>query len=382
MAVLSACCGGQTIEEVLTQVESNNKTLKAAKTYIAAEEVRLTTGLNPDDPVIEADYMIGRPVSGGDQFDFMAVQAFDFPTAYSKMKDVASIERQLLKQEYEETRQKVLLKTKQLFITGIYLNRALRFQEDRLNKAEAMLSDYEEKLKAEQVSRIEVNKIKLQVLKIKTHFRSIESDIRVNNDHLSELNGGNEFALITTTYPDNEAIPDIEIVADSLEASDPQMNQLKGRMEAAQFRIALARAMSLPKFEAGYHYQSVLGQTFNGAHVGLSIPLWKNKNMVKAEQARMELGKVRIEAHVNEHHHHIKQMYEQYQSLQQNLEAYQEILDVDNNENDLRALFDAGQINFIAFAQELEYFYEAEDEMLRIERDYHLVLAALLKYQL
>jgi outer membrane protein, heavy metal efflux system len=49
-----------------------------------------------------------------------------------------------------------------------------------------------------------------------------------------------------------------------------------------QQMVEVSKALNLPKFETGYHYQAMLGQRFNGLHLGLTIPLWENKNKVNA----------------------------------------------------------------------------------------------------
>ena len=104
------------IEQLLTQIESNNATIKAAQIHLEADKLELLTGLNPDDPVLEADYLVGRPVSGGDQFEFTASQGFDFPTAYAKKKQVAETEGQILGYDVEAVRREVLLKAKILSV--------------------------------------------------------------------------------------------------------------------------------------------------------------------------------------------------------------------------------------------------------------------------
>lgn len=43
--------------------------------------------------------------------------------------------------------------------------------------------------------------------------------------------------------------------------------------------------MILPKFSAGYSLERTLGQKYQGISVGISIPLWENKNRVKQAKA-------------------------------------------------------------------------------------------------
>jgi len=369
------------IEQLLTQIESNNATIKAAQIHLEADKLELLTGLNPDDPVLEADYLVGRPVSGGDQFEFTASQGFDFPTAYAKKKQVAETEGQILGYDVEAVRREVLLKAKILCINGIFLNRRLSVYSERKDRTQAITNDYEKKYMAQEISVLELNKAKIQLLGIDSELRSLRTTIRINNDRLTEMNGGKDLLLEALEYPLDEVPDALEIIKDSVEANDLRLQILNAQMNLYQAEIALSKTMALPKFEAGYHYQTVLGQTFNGGHIGMTVPLWKKKK-IKAKQFKLELGKVLIEEHMNEHHHHLNQSYEQYLNLKTNLEAFQRILNSSDNEDLLNQLLLSREIDYITYAMELGYFYSAQDDMLDIEKDYHLTIAQLVKYKL
>jgi len=350
--------------------------------YVDAQKLELQTGLNPDDPFIEADYMIGRPVAGGDQFDFTAIQSFDFPTTYKKKRTLADNKTKVLNQQYGEIRQEVLFKTHQRCLLGIHLNRKQQLYEERKTRSESIAKDYEKKFLAEEISVLDLNKAKIQLLGIEVELRSIVTEIKVNNGHLSELNGGNEVSISVNDFDATVELPPFEDLLDSISSSDPTLHRLNEQANVYESSLALSKAMTLPKFEAGYHYQSVLGQTFNGAHIGISIPLWQQKNTVKSSFAKIELAKVVIEDHVNEHRYEVGESYDEYLNLKENLSEYRKVLNANDNEEILKQLLLAGEIDYITYALELEYFYNAQDDMLTTEKDYHITIAKLLKYKL
>ncbi len=47
------------------------------------------------------------------------------------------------------------------------------------------------------------------------------------------------------------------------------------------------RAEALPKFHTGYLSETVIDQKFQGISVGMSIPLWENKNKVQYAKANV-----------------------------------------------------------------------------------------------
>ena len=138
----------------------------------------------------------------------------------------------------------------------------------------------------------------------------------------------------------------------------------------------------MPKFEFGYHYQSVLGQTFNGAHIGVSIPLWENKNKVNAANASIQLGMLEVEEHKTEHYYEIKELYQRYENLKQTIDDYTNVLGGIDSEKILLQSLELGELNFISYAIEIQYFYSAKDTLSDLEKEYQLILAQLFKYQL
>ena len=149
-----------------------------------------------------------------------------------------------------------------------------------------------------------------------------------------------------------------------------------------QANLELTKAMTLPTFEAGYRYQSVLGQTFNGVHAGITIPLWEHKNEIKTQRARADLTQIEVDEHQTEHYYEIKELYENYKNLKVELAEYESVLNELNSYDILKKSLDLGELDFITYTLELNYFYDAQDQLKHIEKEYHLAIAKLYKYTL
>ena len=149
-----------------------------------------------------------------------------------------------------------------------------------------------------------------------------------------------------------------------------------------QNEVNLSKSLTLPKFDAGYRYQTILGQQFNGVHLGLTIPLWENKNTVKTQQAELILNEANLQDHINEHYYDIKQKYERMTNLKITLDEYQTLFSSLNNVELLDKSLSLGQISTIEYFMEMTYYYEALKNYLKTEMEYNKVVAELYKYQL
>ncbi len=134
--------------------------------------------------------------------------------------------------------------------------------------------------------------------------------------------------------------------------------------------------------EVGYHYQSILGQRYQGIHAGISIPLFEHKNTVAAGRAQVVVAERQLEEHRLEHYHQLLALYTQYQQVATSLSEYRQLLDVLHSKPLLEKSLRLGQIITIEYFYELALLYASYEENQGLEREYHLIAARLLKYQL
>ncbi|NGY37607.1 hypothetical protein FQU23_008780 [Flavobacterium sp. XN-5] len=143
----------------------------------------------------------------------------------------------------------------------------------------------------------------------------------------------------------------------------------------------MSKALALPKMEIGCHYQGILGQTYSGIHIGILLLLWKSKNTVKLQKAKLVYTDNAISDHANEHYYEMKQLYGQYKSLKGILEEYQKINGSMFSIQLLDKALAAGQISVLEYFVELNYYNNSYNSFLEIEKEYYVVVALLLNYQ-
>lgn len=371
-----------TIDTVLARVLKNNKTIQATKQYWESQKLLFKTGLTPDNPTIEYDYMVGSPSGAGNQTDFTVTQSFDFPTAYIKKKQVAAQQIGQAEFQVQAQRQNILLEAKFVCIDLVYRNK--RFLQLALRKkiTGRILSDFYKKLDKGEGNILDVNKAQLQLLEIQKQVQDNNSSIALLNLKLTQLNGGIAITFPDTIYPLVSVIPAFEQLEKEYETVDPLRKILEQEKLITQRELELSRAVRLPKMEAGYHYQGILGQQFSGIHTGITIPLWENKNAVKQKKAELFFADLQLQDHINEHYFEIKSLYEKYQNLQSILQQYRSVLNTYSNVQLLDKAFSSGQISSIEYFMEISYYYNAYNTYLETEREYYEVAAELYKYKL
>jgi outer membrane protein, heavy metal efflux system len=370
------------VDRVLKSVEANNKAIQSNKKYWEARKAEFKTGLTPYDPQVEYDYLFGSPVDAGNQKDFSITQRLDFPTTYKRKRELSGqqiVQTALQQQAY---RQDILLEAKLVSLQIIYLNKKAVELNRRLVNTQQLVQDYEKKLDKGDVIILEVNKAKLQLLNIQNEVALNRNAKEVAQTKMSELNGGTPIEISDTSYPALPLIPDFGTLDSTIEANDPIIKVYQQDIEIQKRQINVQKSLNLPKIETGYHSQGILGQTYKGIHAGISVPLWENKNRVKAAQANFDYATSNAQTHITEHRHENKGYYDQLEIRIKSMQEYKNLLSTLNNTELLNKALRLGQITIIQYFQDEAYYFSAYDRYLQMELEYQQAVARLYKFQL
>lgn len=370
------------IDNVLQQVAENNKSIIANKQYFEARKLMYKTDIAPNNPSIEYENLTGSPSGAGNQIDFFVLQSFDFPTVYIKKKQVAN--EQVTQDEFMQIaeRQTVLLEAKKYCLELTYLNKQQHILSDRLGKIQKLYVQFEEKLKNGALTSMELNKAKFEVLNIENALRENQSEIKLLNHKLTEFNGGNKVEFLDTVYMLTPVVSDFETLESNIEANDPVIKAIQQQKNVDQKKLELSKAELLPTLEGGYHTQAILGQRYQGVHIGMTIPLWHGKNTVKHQKAHLLYNELLLDEHKIEHQSEIKQLFERYENQKIMFQEYEKLLSTMNNQELLDKALSLGEISSTQYFLETSYYYRFYDNYLKLERDYNLTIAEMFKYQL
>lgn len=372
----------QAITKVLQQVAVNNKTLQAAGLYRDAQKLEFRTGLNPEDPLVEYDYLNGSPAEAGNQTEFAVTQRIDFPTAYGKKKRVATLQTEQADYQLAIQRQDILLEAQQTALQLIYLNKRANELQQRHEAIEQLYQRFQQSTRAGEGNVLDENKARIRLLGISTTLQANEAERRKQAEKLTELNGGQPISLADTVYATLATIPDFETLDSLIETTDPRLKVLEQQLAIEEERVALTRALALPKLEGGYRYQGILGQRYQGVHLGVSIPLWERKNTVQTQQAYSQYAQAQLEAELVAHRQEVKRYYEEYLALQASLQGYESLMENPDNLRVLEKALRLGEISAVEYFMELSFYFDTYDRYLKLEAKLQQVAAQLLRFRL
>lgn len=370
------------ISDVLKSIENNNKALQAGQRLNESQKLEARTGNYLPNPTVELNQLWADRSAGGNANELAVIQSFDFPTVYFNKNKLAKLKSSASDYQYAATRQQILLKAQQICQEIIYLRKQKHLLDERLKNAERLEALYNQRFASGDANQLELNKIQLEKINANNASRRNQSALRSQLEQLQALNGGVPIEFGEDEFISTPVLPEFSQLEATYLDADPTLKSLEGESESARREIKVSRALTLPKFDIGYRRNGGSDQTMNGFRIGMSIPLWENKNTVKRAKAQAEYTALNVEDNTQTLKATLKELYLQAQSLQLSKEEYARTLANQRSEELLNKSLEAGQISMIDYFVEITILYDSIQNYLEVEKEYHNLLAQLLQYTL
>ncbi len=368
------------IENVLTEIENNNTTLAALRKKTDAEKLGNKTGIFLQNPEVEYGYLWGNPSAIGNRTDVSVTQSFDFPTAYKYKNQISDFKNEQVELEYLKQKKELLLNAKIILNNLVYTNALKAELENRKTLADSISAAYKRKLDVGETSILEFNKAKITALSAQKELEVIEIEQTSLLAELTALNGGKPVEFSEKSFQPLVIPGNFEQWYQEAEQKNPVLAWLKQEIEISQNREKLEKAMSLPKLQTGYMSEKTEAEHFQGVTVGVSIPLWENKNTVKYARAQTEaLENVSADNRL-QFYNRLKTIHAKTVALQKSVEDYSKELENFNNAELLKKALSKGEINLIEYVLELSVYYNSIDKMLEMKKEMYNSLAELNQY--
>ena len=371
------------IDQVLKSIETNNKSLQANTKMTDAQKLEAQTGKFLANPSVEWEQMWGNRNNPGSEYTLTVKQSLDFPTTYSNKNKLANLKANTIGFQSAAYRQQLLLNAKQTCIEIIYLRKQKSLLDERLANAETMFALYKKRFESGDANQLELNKIQLELLNAQNQSRLNKAALTAAEEQLRNFNGGNPITFDATDYPAGEELINFDQLQAAFMEADPNLKSLTGDQEIANREVKLSRSLTLPKFDVGYKRNAASDHVAsNGFMVGVSIPLFENKNTVKKAKAQAEFATASLEDNRLNLKTNLQQLYQQAEALQISRADYAKVLEQQRNIELLNKALNAGQLSVIDYFTELTTIYDSHQSYLDVEKEYHNILAQLYQYKL
>lgn len=366
------------IADVLSSVEENNTTLKTLREDVKAQQLGNKTGIVLSNPEVEFGRLWGTPRGiKENEVGISVTQSFDFVTISGMKRRLADKKNDLVEFQYKSERINVLIQAKQYCIDLVYYNSLKAELAIRLEHANIVATASKKSLEQGESNKLEHNKVQLNLSNVEGEMSRVDIECRALLSELKRLNGGVDVNFEGLMYG-TEALPmNFDDWFASAENKNPVLQYVKEQVDVSRDEVKLNKRMNIPAFSVGYVREQGKNESLQGLKVGITVPLWENKNKVKQARAT-------VTAAIAKEHETKQQFYDQLQTLylrasglQQTSIRYSESLVGLNSTELLIKALDAGEISLLDYILEIGLYYSTVNQALEAERDYQKAFADL-----
>lgn len=324
----------------------------------------------------------GTPTTIGNRTDIAISQGFDIATISGMKARQARRRGELIDLGFASERTKILLEAKLYCIELVHYNRLARELDVRLQYAQILADGYARKLENGDANRLELGKAQLNLSTVQGEIVRNEVERATLRAELQRLNGGVALTFDDTDFPPAVLPADFESRWANASERSPALEYIRRGVEVARREVSLARVEGLPEFSVGYMRERTLGQHYQGVTVGMSIPLWQNRNRVKQAKAAFGASEARAEDAKVQIYEQLHNLYARASRLGSLAAESRQALAESTSAELLRKALDAGEISLLDYIVEMSLYYDAATRTLDAERDFQHAYAALIAVEL
>lgn len=376
------CPQAQTFDDIQRQLVAVNPKLAEAKALTRSELLQRKAENNLPDPELNGEYQWGH-AGVGDKWSIGISQSFEWPGVYQARNRANDQLSRAAEARIQSDYNDKMLEMKLLLIQYVAAKQRIKILEEIKEHVSNLNAFYKNAYEQGETTVLDLNKSAIELAEIKNRYNSALNDLSAVTEDIQKEIGNTLIEPIIgdlDQYPAETMLSEDEYIR-LISRTDQSIRYADAAYQAAMFDAKAARRSSTaPGFSLGYIHMYELGEKFNGLTVGLSLPVFSSKGKYKAASYQASAMNTAYEIAVADRISEMKSNRSQAERMSQQIaEIAPVVLDRRPAELLLKA-FNGGEISFLTYLQELNYFLEAHLDYNDMLRDYHMLMAKLNRY--
>lgn len=369
-SIISSSVSAITPRQAADSILNNNKILLSARNEQMAKDLDTRSMTNLPDPDIEGDYMVA-PAGVDNRWGVGVNYEIEWPGVYSARKKTARYARESNRMNVMALEHDTHMDILDAIWAYLYAERRLDLLRNVSSATDSVRELSDKALKGGEISRLDQSKIAIEQSRIQSLIANVENELVNAKGRLKVLNGGDscdklldsiDYDWIMTPLNDVSYYM-LSVLAnnkpDVLKAAVDEMN--------ADAQLKLAKAERFPGFKVGYAHEYEDGMHFNGANIGISVPIFSSRNKVKAAKALNNAAKLNAEVVVQNEAFKVAAIYEEIIALDKALAVPTQIFKNTDYADMLMKAYKGGELSLTEYLLELSWFYEAHLEFMDLQ---------------
>lgn len=361
-------------------VEEQNKTLVALRSQLDMDFYANKEENALPNPEVGFVYQWGANGVPDDKIGLEVSQQLEWATILGKKKAVSSEKNAIGLLQYEQSRREILLRVNQLCVELLYNKMAEEQMNKRIDWAKQISEAIEKQMNRGESTSLDFTKSKLVVLEYNSALKNLLMERESLLSELTTLNGGVLPDLSGISLPEDFSVLSFDSLYEEKKKSAPALMIAQQEVKLSEKEYKLARSTMAPDLNVGYSGEWVGEESMQGMSVGIALPLWANKNKVKAARSSRVVASARFDEAENQYRTELKSLYDRLAMQNELMKSYQTEIDNYQGNDLLTKALQGGQITMVDYLNEQLEFMDVLDSKLEVEKEFYLLLAELYWY--
>lgn len=356
--------------DVLKAVAENNKTLKAAAMLRDAQKQEVRVGTLLPNPEVEAAYYWGSPAEVGKRWDLSVSQSIDMPSVLVRKARIRNLQDTAADISYDAKLAQQLYAAQQICADMIYYRTVARLWEGRTAMAFRLVDMYTSRLEAGDCSILEYNRVQMYNAEVQRAAAEALLNAAHEQNQLNIITGSPHYAFSQEAYDEVDLPGNFGPWYEQFEMQNPEFRMLKSQLDISQQQAQLSRAEWLPQVSVGYASENVVGETFRGVTVGLTLPIWSQPRAAKAAKLNAQAVSQELQAQRLSLYGQQESMFHHLYALQQSINNLKGAYERYGSLTLLYKALEAGEIELEQYLQQSDALVDVELNILELSRQF------------
>jgi len=372
------------VEAILSDIETNNTRLKAARQANAATMAEVRSENVPGETSVEYSPFFRSGAGGVATSEMVVSQEFDFPTMYGARRKSASLRQEVLDREYIVLRRDILLEARKLCYDLSYAIGNARLLDSRLAATDSLLAVCDMRMRHGDATIMEQNRVRMDRMTVQTE--TVQNNGEIERIRLALQGMGAAAASLqpsgngATSSAQYRPASDATALTLPAEAKGADISLAAAAVKSAQQDVRTSQMGWLPKLTVGYRRNTEASEpALNGVLVGFSVPLFSNSKKVKSARLRRSATESQLDDVRNQVESRRRALQAEADNTRRLLATY----DVPLMRKTLASIMyavTAGQLSIMDYYVEADRVYSALQSRLATENAYNKAVAELSVY--
>lgn len=380
---VAAASSAQTITplEAVDYILSRNGTKAQADLIRSAKDEEARGIANAPDPEIEGDYKVA-PSGVDNKWGVGISYGIDWPGAYAARRTLGKAAVAANAAEAEAVAYAKRLEISEGLWSYLYADSRLDLMRHVEESTDSIKALAEKAARGGELSRLDLSKIAIEQSRLRSVIAAIEAEKLEAEGNLRTLNGGYDCRALLERIERDWTSTDVLPLNECLDGArrNPELMKAMGEYAVAEKNVSVAKAEALPGFKVGYSHEFEEGSHFNGASLGVSIPLFSSRHKVKAAEAAKAAAEFAMVVEADRSESQVTALYNEVAALDEALKTPNEIFSATDYPALLLKAYKGGELSLTDFLRDISWFYEAHMEYLdlRCQRERKAQLLTLM----